>query len=62
MDDDVSDDVIRYTAARVAHEARESISPEIWSAHESAWGFRSGPFFSGYVDRRKTIPMKVAVS
>ena len=59
MDDDDSDDVSRCTAAR---EARESILSEIWPARESAWEFRSGRFFSSYVDWRKTIPMKVAVS
>ena len=51
MDDEDSDDVSRCTVARGVREVRESISPEIWSARESAWGFGSGRFFSGYVDR-----------
>ena len=46
----------------VAREARDSITPELWSACEGAWRVQWGQFFSSDVDRRKTIPTMAAVS
>ena len=37
-------------------------SPKLWSTHKGTWSVRWGQFFSGDVDRRKTIPMTTAVS
>ena len=42
--------------------ARDSITPELWSACEGAWRVQWGRFFSSDVDRRKKISTMAAVS